>query len=79
MNVVLFTATLCPECRLIKQLLEKAKIPFIEKNIEEGDNNIELYMAQRCTTPTLVVDGIVIYDPYEWIAQQEEKKNRLSS
>jgi len=56
--IVLFTATNCPQCQVVKARLKKQGIQFQERNITlDKEASIDLLMVGRCTTPTLVVNG----------------------
>ncbi len=56
--VVLFTATNCPHCKVVKARLKKQGIQFKERNVTlDKDASIDLLMVGSCTTPTLVIDG----------------------
>lgn len=56
--VVLFTATNCPHCKVVKARLKKQGIQFKERNVTlDKEASIDLLMVGRCTTPTLVVNG----------------------
>lgn len=50
----LFTTSTCPNCKVAKSILEKAKIPFEAINAEENADLVKKYGVKNA--PTLVVD-----------------------
>lgn len=61
-KIELFTSSNCPKCRALKERLKKMEIEFEEKNTDNHEERLYMYMVGRCTVPTLVVDGRVVDD-----------------
>ncbi|GGH05979.1 glutaredoxin family protein [Silvibacterium dinghuense] len=62
MDLVLYSAPWCRDCRVAKRFLEKHKIPYTEINIEETPGaaaEVLLHVGKRAI-PQFVIDG-------EWI------------
>ena len=58
--VVLFTATNCLHCKVVKSKLKKQGIQFKERNVTlDKEASIDLLMVGCCSTPTLVVNGSI--------------------
>ena len=79
MDVVLFTSSTCPNCVALKSRLADAGIAYVERNTDNQDDRLAMYQVGRCTVPTLVVEGRVIWDVDKWFdelrkALGEERK-----
>ena len=59
MEVILYSAPWCPDCRVTKRFLTKHNIPFREINIEADPAAAETVVrhAGKRAIPQLVVDG----------------------
>ena len=62
-EILLFVTSTCPNCRIIKPLLQKAGIAYTELNVAEHTELAKSYQLKQA--PTLVVDGNV----YAGVAQ----------
>lgn len=61
--VKVYTTTWCGDCRVVKQALQRATIPFEEINIEHDPAAAEYVLAVnggRRSVPTLVYNGQAI-------------------
>lgn len=59
MELIVYSATWCPDCREAKRFLEKHNIPYREINIEETPGAAEEVIRQtgKRAIPQFVVDG----------------------
>ena len=55
-----YTSSNCPNCKALKAKLQKADIEFVERNTDDDDVRLHLYMIGRCTVPSVVLDGKVL-------------------
>jgi glutaredoxin len=62
MEIVVYSATWCPDCRIAKRFLESHNIPFKDVNIETTPGAAEEVMARtgKRAIPQFVIDG-------EWV------------
>jgi mycoredoxin len=62
MELIVYSATWCPDCREAKRFLEKHKIPYTEINIETtpGAAQEVIHRTGKRAIPQFVIDG-------EWI------------
>lgn len=58
--VEIYTTVACPNCRVLKAMLEAAKIPFVERNIDDDEWRLKGYMIGRFTAPFVVVAGRLV-------------------
>lgn len=62
MNVVVYSATWCPDCREAKRFLDKHNIPYTDINIETtpGAADEVFHHVGKYAIPQFVIDG-------EWV------------
>lgn len=46
-KIVLFTMDGCPHCKHLKEILEKKQLEFIEKNINENDDEYQKLIVEQ--------------------------------
>ena len=75
MNVLVYSASWCPDCRTAKRFLEKNNIPFKEVNIETTPGAAEEVIRRtgKRAVPQFVIDGrwIQPYRPGEGFLYEE--------
>jgi mycoredoxin len=66
MELIVYSATWCPDCREAKRFLEKHNIPYREINIEETPGAAEEVIRQtgKRAIPQFVLDGAWV-QPYQ--------------
>jgi len=66
MEVVIYTTDTCPNCKVLKGLLEKEGISFEERNMSEDEWKYEALSQMIMSAPTvLVAGGKYVGDPNE--------------
>jgi mycoredoxin len=75
MEIVVYSATWCPDCRVAKRFLEAHNIPFKDVNIETTPGAAEEVMARtgKRAIPQFVIDGewVQPYRPGEGFLYEE--------
>ncbi len=57
-KVVIYFSTTCPDCALAKKQFDEWGVPYVGRDIEEGDNAVEMYETYSSTiVPTIVIGG----------------------
>ena len=64
MRIIMYTKTGCPWCAGVRELLNKHKVPFEERNVMDHEHfYAELTSKSGQTlTPTLDIDGEILSD-----------------
>jgi len=58
MNIVVYSTTVCPVCKRLKEVLKQKNIPFLERNVDEDDEALaDCLMLGRWTMPVITVNG----------------------
>jgi glutaredoxin len=75
MEIVVYSATWCPDCRTAKRFLQSHNIPFKDVNIETTPGAAEEVMARtgKRAIPQFVIDGewVQPYRPGEGFLYEE--------
>ena len=78
MNLTLYTAQWCPDCRVAKRFLDKHRIPYREVNIETTPGAAEelLRNVGKRAIPQFVINGTWVqpYRPGEGFLYEEMSK-----
>ena len=75
MELTVYSAFWCPDCRVAKRFLEKHKIPYKEVDIETTPGAAEEVVRRtgKRAIPQFVIDGewVQPYDPHEGFLYEE--------
>ncbi len=78
MNITVYSAPWCPDCREAKRFLDRYKIPYTEINIETTAGAAEEVVKQtgKRAIPQFVIDGewVQPYRPGEGFLYEEMSK-----
>ena len=60
METFVYTSNGCGPCKMTKSWLTENNVPFIEKNVENEENRMELMKMGYQATPVVVSNGTAI-------------------
>ncbi len=64
-QVIMYTTSWCPDCRVAKRYLESRGVPYTEVNIERtpgAAERVERWSGGYRTVPTFDIDGRIVVD-----------------
>ena len=81
--IILYTKDNCQACISTKDLLISQNAPFIEENVAESQNALEIALSksQSLSTPVLDIDGTIIvgYSKKRILNELRKKKERKTT